>query len=191
MKTKEKKMKTEKSMAVYCGANFGNNSIYEKEATKLGKLLAENSIKLVYGGGGTGLMGAVAMSVLNNNGDAIGITTKLIAGKEKPIKEIKTEIANNLLTRKARMIELSDAFCILPGGIGTLNEVTDILTMHQIKETNRAIYFLNTKGYWNLFGDLLKNMIKEGFLHNISEYNIQILDTPEEIINAYNARFFK
>lgn len=178
-------------MAVYCGHSLGNNPDYARDAEKLGKLMAENNIKLVYGAGNVGLMGAVATAVIENNGSAVGVSTPHVIAKQEPVNEgIETEIKNTLLERKARMIELADAFCILPGGMGTLDEITDILTMHQIGETGRPVYFLNTSGYWDIFGKLLGQMIKEGFLKDQTEYNMQIFNTPAEVISAYNARFF-
>lgn len=182
---------TLKSMAVYCGHQMGGNPNFARDAARIGELMAENKIKLVYGAGNVGLMGIVATSVIGKNGQAIGISTPHVVAKQEPVLEgVNIEIKNSLLERKARMIELADAFCILPGGMGTMNEVTDILTMHQISETSQPVYFLNTDGYWNIFGNLLKQMIKEGFVRDQTEYNMQIFNTPEEIIAAYNARFF-
>jgi uncharacterized protein (TIGR00730 family) len=170
---------------------LGNNPKYAKDAEKLGKLMAANKIKLVYGAGNVGLMGAVATAVIKNGGSAIGVSTPHVIAKQEPVTEgIETEIKNTLLERKARMIELADAFCILPGGMGTLDEVSDILVMHQIGETSQPVYFLNTDGYWDIFGKMLKQMVKDGFMTSLTEYNMQVFDTPEEIIAAYNARFF-
>ena len=180
-----------KSMAVYCGHQMGNNPSFARDAEKLGKLMAKNKIKLVYGAGNVGLMGVVATSVLENKGHAIGISTPHVVAKQEPVHQgVEIEIKNTLLERKARMIELADAFCILPGGMGTLDEVSDILTMHQIGETSQPVYFLNTDGYWNIFGTLLKQMISEGFVKDQTDYNMQVFNTPEEIITAYNSRFF-
>ncbi len=179
------------AMAVYCGARDGIDPIYREMAEKLGKLMAAEKIGLVYGGGDTGLMGTVARSVLENGGSGIGITTELISKREPVLAGMPTEVKEDLLKRKARMIELSDAFCILPGGMGTMNEVTDIMTMHQIGETNLPIYFLNTNGYWNRFGAVLNHMVSQGFIGSQTEYNMTICDTPEDIIKAYKSRFFE
>ncbi|MDR2269021.1 MAG: TIGR00730 family Rossman fold protein [Rickettsiales bacterium] len=189
--THKKEKPAIKSMAVYCGHQLGENPAFARDAETLGKLMAENKIKLVFGAGNVGLMGVIATSVMKHRGAAIGVSTPHVVAKQEPVHEkIETEIKDNLLERKARMIELADAFCILPGGMGTLNEVTDILTMHQIGEIGQPVYFLNTGGYWNVFGEMLKQMISEGFIKTQSEYNMQVFDTPEEIIAAYNARFF-
>lgn len=178
-------------MAVYCGHEMGNNPQFAKDAETLGGLMVENKIKLIYGAGNVGLMGVVATAVTGNGGTAIGVSTPHVVAKQEPVHEgAESEIVGSLLERKARMIELADAFCILPGGMGTLDEATDILTMHQIGESNKPVYFLNTDGYWNMFGTMLKRMIKEGFVADQAEYNMHVYNTPEEIIAAYNARFF-
>ena len=182
---------TTKIMAVYCGHNTGNNPNYARDAEKLGELMAENKITLVFGGGSVGLMGTVALAVQKHGGAIVSVSTPNVVALQEPVLEgVETELKDNILERKARMIELANAYCILPGGIGTLNELTDILTMHQVKEMYRPVYFLNTDGYWNGFGTLLKRMIRAGFVKHQTEYNMQVFQTPEEIINAYNARFF-
>ena len=180
-----------RAMAVYAGHKTGKNPNFADAATRMGELMVENKIRLVYGAGNVGLMGAVSGAVVKGGGYPIGITTPhLIAKQEPPQDGIELEIKDTLMERKARMIELSDAFCILPGGMGTLNEVSDLLVMHQIGECNLPVYFLNTDGYWNIFGGLIKEMIQDGFVKSQAEYNIQIFNTPEELVNAYNARFF-
>lgn len=179
-----------RSMAVYCGHSMGNDKIFAKEAKAMGKLMAENNIQLVYGGGNTGLMGEVANSVLKNGGKVIGITTPNLHLREPVLDGIELEVKDTLLERKRRMIELSDAFCILPGGVGTLNEVSDIMTMHQIGETVLPVYFLNTNGFWNIFGDMLHQMIANGFVSSMTEYNMAICETPDDVIKVYKSRFF-
>jgi len=182
---------TTKAMAVYCGHNLGNNPNYARDAEKLGELMAKNKIKLVFGGGRMGLMGTVARSVQKHGGAIISVTTPNVQALQEPVLEgVETEVKDNILERKARMIELANAYCILPGGVGTLNELTDILTMHQVKEMTQPVYFLNTDGYWNGFGTLLKRMIRAGFVKHQAEYNMQVFKTPEEIVATYNARFF-
>jgi uncharacterized protein (TIGR00730 family) len=179
-------------MAVYCGHEMGSDPQFAKDAEKLGIMMAENKIRLVFGAGDVGLMGAVARAAKNSGGELLAVTTPHIIAKQEPaMPGLPLEIKDTLLERKARMIEASDAFCILPGGMGTLDEVTDILTMHQIGESIKPVYFLNTNGYWNVFGDMIKQMIKFGFVSgSLSDFNIHIFSTPEDVIAAYNARFF-
>ena len=122
-----------KSVAVYCGHEFGNNPEYARDARKVGELLARNKITLVFGGGDVGLMGTAAESALENGGEVIGISTQHVMSKNEPAHEnINVKVVDGLSTRKQEMFDLSDAFIILPGGIGTLDEMTDILTKQQV-----------------------------------------------------------
>ena len=176
----------QKSLAVYCGHQFGTNPQFARHATKIGELMVKNEIRLVFGGGDVGLMGTVAQSVIDNGGHVIGISTHHVIALQEPIHAgIESEIVDGINERKQRMFELSDAFAILPGGIGTLNELTDIVTMQQVGETKKPIYFLNTDGYWDIFGRVMAHMNRAGFISEIAEYNMQTFDYPEDLINAY------
>ncbi len=180
MNETNKKIKT---VAVYCGHQFGNNPEYADDAKLVGELLAKNNMTLVFGGGNVGLMGTVASAVIENNGKAIGISTKHVASLQEPAhKDIDVKIVDGLSARKEEMFELADAFVILPGGIGTLDEMTDIMTKHQVKESCKPIYILNTANYWEKFDAFLAFMRSEGFVPNPCTYNICVVNTPEELI---------
>lgn len=172
-----------KSVAVYCGHQFGTDPEFTRDAAKVGELLARNKIKLVFGGGNVGLMGAVASGALENGGQVIGISTHHVAAKQEPVHEgVEIEIVDGVNERKQRMFDLSDAFCILPGGIGTLNELTDIMTMQQIGESKKPIFFLNTAGYWDIFGQVLVHMQNNGFIADMKDYEIHVVKEPQELI---------
>lgn len=172
-----------KSVAVYCGHQFGTDPEFTRDAAKVGELLARNKIKLVFGGGNVGLMGAVASGALGNGGQVIGISTHHVAAKQEPVHEgVEIEIVDGVNERKQRMFDLSDAFCILPGGIGTLNELTDIMTMQQIGESKKPIFFLNTAGYWDIFGQVLVHMQNNGFIADMKDYEIHVVKEPQELI---------
>ncbi|MDR0319728.1 MAG: TIGR00730 family Rossman fold protein [Rickettsiales bacterium] len=184
-------MEHKKSIAVYCGHKFGNNPTYKDEAEKMGRLIGESKIRLVFGGGNAGLMGTVARAARDAGGEVIGISTQNVINLQEPLLDgIQNEIQDNLSKRKMRMFELSDAFCILPGGLGTLDELVEILVMHQIKESHLPIYFLNTNGYWNILGRVMAHMQREGFLGDLNQFNMQILSSPEEVIQVYKTRFW-
>lgn len=173
-----------KSVAVYCGHQFGSDPAYARDAARVGKLLAKNNIRLIFGGGDVGLMGTVATAAVKNGGTVIGISTHHVAARQEPVHEnIKVEIVDGVNERKQRMFELSDAFCILPGGIGTLNEFTDIMTMQQIGESKKPIFFLNTKKYWNIFGRLLTHIKNKGFIASMQDYNMKIVNKPTELVD--------
>lgn len=177
-----------KSVAVYCGHQFGTDPEFAVDAKKLGQLLARNKIRMVFGGGNVGLMGTVASAALENGGEVIGVSTHHVIAKQEPAhKGAKIEIVDGVNDRKQRMYELSDAFCILPGGMGTLNELTDILTMQQIGESKKPVYFLNTSKYWDFFGQIFTNMQNAGFIADMDDYNMVVCNTPEELINLITA----
>jgi uncharacterized protein (TIGR00730 family) len=177
-----------KSLAVYCGHQFGTNPEFARDAEKLGRLLAKNKIRLVFGGGDVGLMGAVATAAINNGGEVIGISTNHVIAKQEPAHAAaKIEVVAGVNERKQKMYDLSDAFCILPGGIGTLNELTDVMTMQQIGESRKPIFFLNTGKYWNIFGRVLVHMAQNGFIENMDDYDMTIFETPEELIRSYQS----
>jgi len=176
-----------KSVAVYCGHQFGNNPEYARAARKVGELLAKNKMTLVFGGGNVGLMGAVSRAALENGGNVIGISTEHVISIQEPAhRDTNIKIVEGLSARKEEMFDLSDAFVILPGGIGTLDEMTDILTKQQVGESCKPIYILNTAKYWEIFGQIMTHMQEEGFINcekdYTFDYNLHVVNTPEELI---------
>lgn len=175
-----------KSLAVYCGHQMPNVKKYVGMTEKLGKLIAENNIRLVFGAGNVGLMGVVSRAVAENGGNVIGITIPEIARKQEPVvKGIKIEMKKNLAERKTRMEDLADAFCILPGGMGTLDEMANILTMNQVNKKKKPVFVLDVDGYWDPFGEMLERMHKAGFVDDIAQYNLLFFKTPERIIKEF------
>lgn len=170
------------SLAVYCGHQFGTNPQFERDAVRVGELLARNKIKMIFGGGNSGLMGVTASSALRHGGMVLGVTTHNVVAKQEPIHEdIKAEIVDGVNERKQRMYDLSDGFIILPGGIGTLNEFTDILTMQQIGETGKPLFFMNTAKFWESFSRMFLTMQDNGFIESVDDYHVHVADTPEEL----------
>lgn len=171
-----------KSIAVYCGHQFGTDPQFKRDAMAVGRMLAKNGIRMVFGGGDVGLMGTVATAALKNGGEVIGVSTDdVIAMQEPAHDEIDVHVVDGVNERKQIMFDESDAFIILPGGIGTLNELTDILTMQQIGETNKPLFFLNTNGFWNQLTRLIKHMKKNGFIVKTDNYNIFSAETVAEL----------
>lgn len=172
-----------KTIAVYCGHQFGNNPEFNRAAIAVGTALAQNNIQMVFGGGDVGLMGAVSTAAIRAGGHVVGVSTDdVIALQEPAHPEIDVEIVDGVNERKQRMFELSDAFIIMPGGIGTLNELTDIMTMQQIGETKKPLFFLNVGNFWAPFGDLVKHMIDCGFIPTLAPYNMYNVDTVEDLM---------
>ncbi len=171
-----------KSIAVYCGHQMGTDPQFRRDATAVGRMLAKNGIRMVFGGGDVGLMGTVATAALKNGGTVIGVSTDdVIAMQEPAHEEIEVQVVDGVNERKQIMFNESDAFIILPGGIGTLNELTDILTMQQIGETDKPLFFLNTNGFWNPLTRLIRHMKKNGFVVKTDNYNIFSAETVAEL----------
>lgn len=171
-----------KSIAVYCGHQFGNDKQFESDARAVGTMLAQNGIRMVFGGGDVGLMGTVATAALDNDGTVIGISTDEVIARQEPAHgDVHVEIVDGVNERKQRMFELSDAFIILPGGIGTLNELTDIMTMQQIGETKKPLFFLNSKDFWSPLSDLIRHMNECGFIETFDDYKMFNADSVAEL----------
>ena len=171
-----------KSIAVYCGHQSGLDPQFKRDARAVGRMLAKNNIRMVFGGGDVGLMGTVASAALDNGGDVIGVSTDDVIAMQEPAHDgISIQVVDGVNERKQIMFNESDAFIILPGGIGTLNELTDILTMQQIGETNKPLFFLNTNGFWNPLTRLIKHMQKNGFVVKTDNYNIFSAETVAEL----------
>ncbi len=159
-----KNIKQKKSICVFCGSKHGNSTIYKDATLELGEQLAKNEIKLVYGGGSLGLMGELSKSVHRNKGEVLGVIPKnllKIEGINKNYGEII--ITNDMHKRKKTMYENADAFLCLPGGIGTLEEVSETITWFQLKISRKPIFFLNINGYWDNFRVLLEQFVSLEF----------------------------
>lgn len=172
------------AVAVFCGSKTGHNPVFNEHAAELGKLIAMLGIKLVYGGGKKGLMGAIANAVLAHEGKAMGVIPKLLIEWEQQHEGL-TELAivPDMHSRKRMMYEMCDAAVILPGGFGTLDELFEMVTWNQLKIHDKKIYILNSGGYYNHLIHHLKQMQKEGFLYEAVEERIIVCDTPVEIFN--------
>jgi len=151
--------------AVYCGSADGSNPAFRAEAIALGSALAAAGIGLVYGGASVGLMGAVADAALGGGAEVIGVLPDVLSGKEIAHPNLtRLELVQTMHQRKARMAELADAFLILPGGYGTLEELLEIVTWRQLRLHAKPCVLINTAGYWNGFLGFLDTAVEAGFL---------------------------
>ena len=173
------------SVAVFCGSKTGNNPLFAQHAGELGRLLSILNIKLVYGGGKKGLMGIVADAVLNNQGQVMGIMPKVLVDWEHQHDGL-TELAivPDMHSRKKMMYEACDAAIILPGGMGTLDELFEMLTWNQLKIHDKKIYFLNSGGFYNHLVSHIKQMEKEGFLYEDWQNRVSFCASPVDIFNT-------
>lgn len=152
-------------VAVFCGSSKGNNIEYSETTKSLGKFLALNAIDVVYGGGKVGLMGVLADSVLENGGKVFGVIPEKLQEKELAhTKLTELNIVKNMHERKAMMANLSDAFIVLPGGAGTLEEFFEVWTWAQLGFHNKPCAFYNVNGFYDKLLDALNMIATEGFL---------------------------
>jgi uncharacterized protein (TIGR00730 family) len=152
-------------VAVYCGSADGNDPAYLTEARALGAALAAAGLGLVYGGANAGLMGAVADAALAGGAEVLGVLPEVLAGKEIAHAGLtRLEFVSTMHQRKARMAELADAFLILPGGYGTLEELLEVVTWAQLRLHAKPVILINTGGYWDGFLQFLDTAVAAGFL---------------------------
>ena len=156
-----------KALTVFCGSKSGANLSFLKEATSLGNLLAQKNIDLVYGGGNKGLMGAVANGCLAKGGKVIGIMPKLLLEWEAQHTGL-TEliITQTMHDRKKILYEKGDAALVLPGGMGTLDELFEMLTWNNLKIHNMKVFLLNIDGFYDTLIHLLDKMDTDGFMYD-------------------------
>jgi uncharacterized protein (TIGR00730 family) len=172
------------AVAVFCGSRMGNNPVFAKHAAELGRLIAALKLKLIYGGGSTGLMGLVADAVLAGEGQVMGVIPEILIAWEHQHKGL-TELAivPDMHTRKKMMYDRCDAAVILPGGFGTLDEWFEMLTWNQLKIHSKKIYVLNSGGFYNHLLHHLRQLEKEDFLYDSLEERMVFCETPVEVFN--------
>ncbi len=176
------------SLCVFCGANTGSRAVYRDSATALGRALAANRTELVYGGGRVGMMGAVADGVLAGGGKVTGVIPGFLVDKELAHPGATDMIVvPDMHTRKREMFERSDAFCVMPGGVGTLEEMFEVVTWRQLHRHNKPIVLLNIDGYWSHLASLMDRIAEEGFMHHGHSALITVIDRPEEVIGTIEA----
>jgi uncharacterized protein (TIGR00730 family) len=173
------------NICVFCGSSTGFNPVYAEAARKLGVLMAEKSIMLVYGGGNVGLMGVVADAMLESGGKVFGVIPDFLLKREVGHRGITTlEVVDSMHQRKQRMADLSNAFIALPGGWGTMDELAEILTWKQLGLIGQPVILLNINRFFDPLIAQMRSMKDEGFL--LPEYfnSLHIATTPDEAISA-------
>ncbi|MGN6305867.1 MAG: TIGR00730 family Rossman fold protein [Mesorhizobium sp.] len=184
-------MNTIRSVCVYCGSSPGRDEAYLEAGHLLGRSIARAGLRLVYGGGTKGIMGAVADGTLKAGGTVMGIIPRFLVTKEATETALQRlnqlVITDNMHERKHRMFEESDAFVALPGGIGTVEEIVEIMTWAQLGHHRKPIVFANVKGFWNPMLALIDHMAEEGFIHTAQRVKPLVVDDPEAIVAAVMA----
>jgi uncharacterized protein (TIGR00730 family) len=176
-------MSTIKSICVYCASGPGNNPAFMEAAKKFGRILGENGIRLVYGGGSVGLMGALAESVLDHGGAVTGVIPDFLVNREHMLLRVQERvITRDMHERKWVMFERADAFVALPGGIGTLEELVEQLTWAQLGRHKKPILILNVARFWDPLCVLLEQMEKLDFIRANLPVNLLVAEQVEEIL---------
>ncbi|MGB0837828.1 MAG: TIGR00730 family Rossman fold protein [Flavobacteriaceae bacterium] len=180
-----------KRLAVFCGASKGHSKVYTEEAQKLGKIMAQNEIELIYGGGKIGIMGVIADEILAHQGRVIGVIPHLLKHEEVEHPGISEMIYTETMSeRKVIMSQKCDGYIALAGGFGTLDEIFEALTMGQLGIEQKPVGFLNTRGFYDGLMSQLDHMVHEGFLKPINRDMIILeedLDVLMEKMNSYKA----
>ena len=172
-----------KRVAVFCGSSMGSDPAYRKSCVELAGLLTRQATGLVYGGGKIGLMGVLADEMLRLGGEVIGVIPRKLVDIEVVHTGLtKLHIVNSMHERKARMMELSHAFIIMPGGIGTLDEFFDVLTWKQLGYHSKNIGILNVESYFDPLVSLLKTITEKGFIARNFTDSLIISSSPSEIL---------
>jgi len=181
-------MNTIRSVCVYCGSSPGRDETYAKAGHLLGRSIAKSGLRLIYGGGTKGIMGAVAEGALKAGGKVTGIIPRFLINREATETALdrldELVITDNMHERKHSMFEKSDAFVALPGGIGTVEEIVEIMTWGQLGHHRKPIVFANVKGFWDPMLALLDHMSSEGFIHTAQRVKPLVVDDPEAIVAA-------
>ena len=176
-------MSTIKSICVYCASGPGNDPAFMEAATKFGRILAENGVRLVYGGGSVGLMGALADSVLDHGGAVTGVIPDFLVNREHMLLRVQERvITRDMHERKRVMFERADAFVALPGGVGTLEELVEQLTWAQLGRHKKPILILNVARFWDPLCQLLDQMEKLDFIRASMPITLLVAERVEEIL---------
>ncbi len=177
-----------KTICVYCGSGPGSNHRFIEAAIALGKVLAENRIRLVYGGGSIGLMGALATSVLDHGGTVTGIIPDFLTSRENALTRVQELVVTpDMHERKRLMFERSDAFVALPGGVGTLEELVEQLTWKQLGRHTKPILLANVDGFWEPLLALLAHMRATQFIRPTLAVDVLKAERVEDILPRLRA----
>lgn len=175
------------SVCVYCGSRPGIDPAYVAEAKVLGQALAAAKVRLVFGGASIGIMGTIASQVLASGGKVTGIIPHFLKELEVPLEGVSERVLTKTMhERKQIMFDRSDAFVILPGGIGTLEEAFEMLTWRQLRRHEKPIVIVNTNGYWNPLIVMVQHIVDQGFAGADIVRHLTIVDKAVEVLPAIN-----
>ncbi len=173
------------SLCVFCGSRTGTNPNFAKVALELADTMVDRNIRLIYGGGGIGLMGVLARHIMEQGGEVVGVIPKFLQIPEVRYDgATRTIVTGSMHERKQTMFDLSDAFLVLPGGIGSLDETVEMMTWRQLRRHDKPIALLNLEDYWQPFKALLDHMIQEDFASQDVTDNLIVEGSIETALKA-------
>jgi uncharacterized protein (TIGR00730 family) len=171
------------NICVFCGSSTGTNPIYAEAALEFASLLSKNNHTLVYGGGNIGIMGIIADEMLRNSSRVVGIIPEFLVQREVAHQHVSELVTvKSMHERKKRMADMADIFVVLPGGMGTLEEMAEILTWKQLTLLDNPLGILNTNGFYDPLINQLEKMVTEGFLKRENLSAIKISKNPFELL---------
>jgi uncharacterized protein (TIGR00730 family) len=172
------------SVCVYCGSSDLVDPAYLQAAHAVGGEIAKAGLKFVYGGGGVGLMGASARGAHAAGGKVLGIIPEFLKGREQPFDDVETIVVTTMHERKMMMFEQSDSFVVLPGGIGTLEEIVELLSWRRLDLHHKPIVFLNQNGFYETLFALFQHTVDEGFSPADLSDSWRSVDRVEDVVPA-------
>lgn len=172
-----------KSVCIFCGSKDGIKKEYAEHARQLGELFVKNRIAMIYGGATNGIMGIIADTMMDNGGKVIGVIPTIIAERELAHKNISSlHVVESMSERKTKMIELADAYITLPGGVGTMDEMFEVLAFTHLGVNEKLIGVLNVKGYYNKILEFIDHAVAEEFVPARVKSQIVVDAHPESLL---------
>lgn len=172
-----------KSICVFCGSSMGTKQAYRKGAVRLGEELLKRKVTLIYGGANVGLMKILAETMLDKGGEVIGIMPRLLVEKEVAHNGLThMHIVESMSERKTMMVDMSDAFIVMPGGFGTLDEMAEVMTYNQLRLTDKPIGILNIAGFFDKLLSFFDHLTEEGFLRHEHRQNLIVDENPGSLL---------
>ena len=174
-------------VCVFCGSSMGNSPVYRNAAKVVAEYFVKHDISLVYGGANVGIMKVLADVMLENKREVIGVMPKMLIEKEVAYFDItKMYEVETMAERKDKMLELSDAFIALPGGFGTLDELSEILTFNQLRITDKAMGILNVNGYFDYLLKFFDHAVETGYVRQEHRNNLMVANDIETLLRIMN-----
>ena len=171
------------NISIFCGAHEGKNPKYAEAARSVSECIAKKGINVVFGGGNVGLMKIISDTALDNGVEVLGISLKSLHALELANPRLKEiVVADTLLDRKDEFMSRSDAFIVLPGGVGSLDELAEIMASNQLGIINKPVGILNTEGYYDNLLKWFNNAVSEGFISSSNLNELLVSDSPEELV---------